>query len=94
MWIWCGYRVPCLPPASVCSRVVSRAGRSGESGCRRSSSPGAWVHRCVGVWNGSALPASVSVWVFEFQKVCGVCSSSSSSETVDFKHLIVNEELL
>lgn len=46
---------------------------------------GAWVR---GVWCGSALPACLSL------SVCGVCSSSSSSETVDFKHLILKEELL
>lgn len=51
------------------------------SGCRWSSSAGA----------GLVCRLSVSVWMFELQKVCGVCSSS---KTVDFKHLIVNEKLL
>lgn len=50
-----------------------------------------------GLGVGEGLPAclSVSVWVSEFQKMCGVCSSSSSSssETV-FKCLIVGEKLV
>lgn len=55
------------------------------SGCRRSSSLGA----------GAGLVClSVSVWMFEFRKLCGGGgSSSSSSETVDFKYLIVKEKL-
>lgn len=37
------------------------------------------------VWVRVCLP--VSVWVSEFQKMCVVCSSSSSSETVVFLKL-------
>lgn len=55
------------------------------SGCKRFFSLGV----------GAGLPAclSVSDWMFEFQ-VCGVCCSSFSSETIDFKHLIVKEKSL
>lgn len=46
-----------------------------------------------GLGVGEGLPACLCLWVSEFQKMCGVCCSSSSSKTI-FKCLIVGEKLV